>query len=490
MNMTIRMALAAACLTGVVRADYDCSISLWRGESFSTLLPDHACHVSGSAPGISVVRGTLMPVRYLDSHRGLEYKTVADRAEAGSTAAGIHFATVTAAPGAKPGEYRFGQLVVTVVDRVLPPVKDRKYYLDLWQHPWAVSRVNGVKPFSTEHYRAMEPLWRQLAAAGQKTLTVTLLDQPWNRQCYDAYESMIGRRKVKVEGEGEQWRFDYSIFDEYVEFGRKCGLGPHISCYTMCPWEYRVDYLDAEGKTVHVVAKPGTPVFDDYWHDFLIDFERHLREKGWLGDTYIAMDERTPEDLAYIAKFVRRVAPGLKISMAGNRKPSDFKGILIDNYCQSMSHVNDAFLSEVPERREAGYVTTYYVCCGPERPNTFMRSSSGEAFVLGFYPAACGLDGFLRWAYNSWGEDGVNDMTYNRWSSGDVALVYADGSPSWRFLELKNGIQQAEKFRILSEAGVRAADLKALAAKFVLKDLLDGMDYTALRRSVLETLNR
>ncbi len=84
----------------------------------------------------------------------------------------------------------------------------------------------------------------------------------------------------------------------------------------------------------------------------------------------------------------------------------------------------------------------------------------------------------------------MNDMSYNRWSSGDVALVYPDGSPSWRFLELKNGIQQAEKFRLLSEEGGRAEELKALVDKFVLKELLDGTDYVALRRDVLEVLNR
>ena len=31
---------------------------------------------------------------------------------------------VTASPDAKPGEYRFGQLVVRVVDRVLPPAQE------------------------------------------------------------------------------------------------------------------------------------------------------------------------------------------------------------------------------------------------------------------------------------------------------------------------------------------------------------------------------
>lgn len=476
--------LLLGALTG--RADFNHEVTLWRGESLSTVLPDRAHELTSGGEGVDIDQGTLLPVRYLPNYRGFEYKFVADRAVYGSKESGLHFATITAARDAKPGTYHFGQLTVKVLDRVLPPPAAWKYYLDLWQHPWAVARINGLTPFSDAHYRAMEPLWKQLASAGQKALTVTLVDKPWNRQCYDAYGSMIGRRK----GADGKWSFDYSVFDRYVEFGRACGIGPHISCYTMCPWGYMIDYIGPDGNPVRVEAKPGTPVFDDYWHDFLVDFERHLQAKGWLADTYIAMDERSPEDLQYIAKFVKRVAPGLKIAMAGNCAPSEFAGIEIDSYSQFICHVDEKFLGEVPARREAGKVTTYYVCCGPARPNTFMESTPGEAFVCGFYPAACGLDGLLRWAYNSWGEDPVNDMTYNSWKAGDVALVYPDGSPSWRFLELKNGIQQAEKFRLLAESGERAAELKALAAKFALKPLLDGTDYLALREDVLKALNR
>ena len=81
-------------------------------------------------------------------------------------------------------------------------------------------------------------------------------------------------------------------------------------------------------------------------------------------------------------------------------------------------------------------------------------------------------------------------MTYSRWTAGDIALVYPDGSPSWRFLELRNSIVAAEKFRILREQGGRAAELDALAAKFDLKALLEGTDYPALKRMVEETVNR
>ena len=119
-----------------------------------------------------------------------------------------------------------------------------------------------------------------------------------------------------------------------------------------------------------------------------------------------------------------------------------------------------------------------------------MCSGPGEAFVCGFFPAACGLDGFLRWAYNSWGEDSCNDMTYSRWTAGDVALVYPDGSPSWRFLDLRNGIVAAEKFRILRESGERNGELDALAAKFDPKALLSDADYAGLKKAALDVLNK
>ena len=480
------VAAMAFCLAGSALLGYETEVKVWRGEKLAVLFLDGSHEVSGSAPGIAVETGTLMPVRYNKSARSLDYSLKADRAVVGSKDPGLVFAVVTASQDAKPGRYEFGQLVVNVLDRTLPPASEWKYYLDLWQHPWAVARVKGVKPFSPEHYAAMEPMWKMLADAGQKALTVTLVDQPWNHQCYDAYGSMIGRRK----GADGKWSFDYSTFDQYVEFGRKCGIGPDIACYTMCPWGYKVDYVGTDGKQVRVAAKPGTPFFDEYWGAFLPDFEKHLREKGWLANTYIAMDERSPEDLMYIAKFVRRVAPGFKIAMAGNRKPSEFKGIEIGSYSQLMGYVGRDFLGEVPARKQEGKVTTYYVCCSPDKPNTFMKSGLGEAFVCGFYPAAAGLDGLLRWAYNSWGADPVNDMTYTRWTAGDVALVYGDGSPSWRFLELRNGIVAAEKFRILREQGGRDAELDALAAKFDAQQLIKGANYEALQKAVSDVVNK
>ena len=461
-------------------------VDAWRGETVAALVEDFA--ELGDVPaGLRVKFGVLKSVKYAPAVRSLKREEVCDRVVWGKTTGGPRVVEVSVPADAKPGVYACGHMNIRVVDRVLPPPREWKYFLDLWQHPWAVSRYHGVKPFSQAHYREMRPVYELLASAGQKAITTTLLPEPWNHQCYDAYDTMVGRVK-RVDG---TWAFDYSVFDEYVAFCRDCGLGPDIACYTMCPWGYVVRWQDEQGKTQSCVAKPGSREFDEYWGAFLEDFSKHLESKGWLKDAYIAMDERSPEDLAYIAKFVRRVAPGLKIAMAGNRRPSDFKGIEIDNYSQSLGHVDTSFLSEVADRRKAGRVTTYYVCCGPARPNTFMDSGAGEAFWLGAYPAMVGLDGLLRWAWNSWPHDPKEDTTYGNWRAGDTFLCYPDGEPSWRFLELRNGIIAAEKVRILKEAGLCGDDFAKVAALYQKDEACaNKSDFVKIRVATLDFVNK
>ena len=460
-------------------------VSAWRGETLAVLVPDYT--ELGAAPaGLSVRRGVLRSVKFRPDPKGLQLSECYDRVEWGVEGSPC-VAEITVPRTAKPGLYKWGLMDIRVIDRELPPSKEWKYYLDLWQHPWAVARIAGVSPFSKAHYEAMRPVWELLATAGQKTLTVTLVDRPWNHQCRDAYGSMIGR----VKGDDGKWTFDYSIFDEYVAFGRSCGLGPHIACYTMCPWGNRVSWRDAHGETHVVAAPPGSPEFADFWGDFLSDFAAHLKEKGWFADTYISMDERSPEDVKKIADFVQAHAPGMKIAMAGNRKPSDFDGITIDSYSQYLKYVSKDFCAEIPARRAAGYVTTFYVCCGPSRPNNMLKSEVAENFWVGVYPAMAGLDGFLRWAWNSWPEDPLKDGSFRNWMAGDTYLAYPGGAPSFRFLELRNGIIAAEKLRILKEKGLFQNEFAALAERFDCEKAMAGkVDFAKLKDAALKFVNR
>ena len=72
-----------------------------------------------------------------------------------------------------------------VIDHLLPTPDQWSYHLDLWQHPSAVARAEGLQMWSDEHFEALRQTMIPLAKAGQKVITATLNKDPWNHQCYD-----------------------------------------------------------------------------------------------------------------------------------------------------------------------------------------------------------------------------------------------------------------------------------------------------------------
>ena len=443
------------------------SLSAWRGEELYAPVPRSVKLGDVPAP-LSMKVGSLRSVAYQEKPKNDNWQMSFDRVAWGSDVGGPRVVSITVPRDAKPGDYEIGELKLHVVDMELPAPKDRKFFLDLWQHPWAVARWNGCEPFSKEHYQAMKPLWELLASCGQRTITTTIVPLPWNHQCFDGYGSMIG---VREDSEGV-FAYDYSIFDAYVAFAQKCGLGPNISCYSMVPWGDYVRWTGPDGKEKGNHLRPGTPEFAAYWKPFLKSFTKHLADKGWLDVTYIALDERPPKAMRPLVEFIRQYGKGLKVSAAGNRKPSEFVGIELENFSLSIQYVTDEFVQEAHQRAKDGKITTTYICCGPYMPNTFLCSDPCEAHWLAVYQQVAGFSGLLRWAYNSWPKDPMCDGSYGNWWCGDTYLVYPDGSPSSRLLMLNNGIQAAEKWRICEERGLLKEERAKLAARYQLKTAL------------------
>lgn len=364
-------------------------------------------------------------------------------------------------------------LHLNVTERTLPAPSEWTYHLDLWQHPAAVARAEGVEVWSDEHFERMRPTMRQLADAGQKVITATLNKDPWNNQCYDAYADMI----VWTKGADGAWTYDYAAFDRWVEFMEGLGVDKQINCYSMLPWNNMLHYRDAAtGEWVDVKAEPGQPAFDEMWRPFLADFVRHLEEKGWLAKTCIAMDERSPEQMEIAVAFLAEHAPQLGIALADNHDSYKRYPQLHDICVSARQEVAP---EDIAARRAAGQVTTYYVCCSHRYPNMFTFSDPVEATVAAWYAVANGYDGFLRWAYNSWTEDPLRDSRFRTWPAGDTYVIYPGGRSSIRFERLREGIQDAEKIRILrAEAGrgnsagadEKRARLEAVIAPFASRE--------------------
>lgn len=113
----------------------------------------------------------------------------------------------------------------------------------------------------------------------------------------------------------------------------------------------------------------------------LTDFASHLKEKGWIGITNIAMDERSPEEMDAAAALLSECAPELGFAIADNHK-SYRKYTMMKDVCVSMKFGMSA--EDIAKRRLKASIphSTYPAAPSPRThspflPHTSLNSLSG-----------------------------------------------------------------------------------------------------------------
>ncbi|MFT3674486.1 MAG: DUF6067 family protein [Chitinophagaceae bacterium] len=384
-----------------------------------------ADRINTDISSVSLAANTVQPV-------WLSIKVPAD------AVAGQYTGTVTIEAGKK---YTL-TISLHVIDRTLPPASEWKYQLDLWQHPAAIARVHQLELWSDAHFESMRKYYTMLAGAGQKNITVSIVNEPWGHQTYDDYPSLIKWTKKK----NGTWIYDYSLFDKYVSFVMSCGIKSRINCYSMIPWKIAFTYYDeALGKESVFTEAVGTAAYEEFWSVMLTDFTRHLKEKNWFNITAIAMDERPMEAMQAVIALLKKIDKDWKITLAGNFHPEIENDI--DDYCIASRWL---FPEDVlAKRKREGKISTWYTCCTEPYPNGFSFSPPDEHVWMGWYTAATQMDGYLRWAFNSWPKDPLNDSRFTAWPGGDTYQVYPGPLSSIRFEKMIEGIQDYEKIQLL-----------------------------------------
>ena len=166
-------------------------------------------------------------------------------------------------------------------------------------------------------------------------------------------------------------------------------------------------------------------------------------------------------------RVIRKADPNYKISLAGNYH-AELEGELFDLCIAYDTQYPDGV---VDARRQQGKITTFYTCCTESWPNTFTFSQPVEASAYGPIAAERGLDGYLRWAYNSWVESPEVDTRFHTWAAGDTYIVYPDNQSSVRFEKMVEGIQMFEKIQVLKQNPRYAKSIEKLLKPFAYKKI-------------------
>ncbi len=358
------------------------------------------------------------------------------------------------------------ELSLHVFDFTLPGRTQGKFELNIWQDPAAVARVAQVPLWSPEHWKLLEAYTRNLAAHGQKSISTSIVYDPWRSQTGFVYPSMVQWRfpGVYKAGEASKFQFDFSVFDRYVEMMMKAGIDKSIQCFSMVDGPghtslCNIGYTDTTtGKLQVCPTHVGDEAYRDVWGAFLPALVRHLKQHDWLSRTYMGFDEKPQAIMNGIFSVLKADAPELKISLSGgsSSEESATAGDLVLYYGALR---NRAAVRKLLEERRTVGTTTFYTACGTASPNTFIYSPQWESRLLPWIAFQNGLAGYARWAYQSWPAD-VWKQPESRWHSGDSFLVYPgkDGPiDSTRWELLRQGIEDYEALEMLKQkiAGLR-----------------------------------
>ena len=343
------------------------------------------------------------------------------------------------------------KIKIRVQDETLPKPHDWKFRLDLWQNPWVIADYYHVKPWSEEHKALLKKHLQLYAEAGGTFITTYGVHSPWGDNEYSLEGGMIEWIKQK----NGTWKFDYSIFDQYVELAMSVGIDEAITIYTPIPWGERFRYLDEKtGNYVYERWQPTSDTFRMNWNAFLTDLKNHLEKKGWFNKTYLGVNENAMEQTLSAIKVIKAHSQKWRITYAGDWH-TELDSLLND---YSAVYGKEPNVNEVDKRSAHSRTSTFYICCTPPKPNTFIFSPPIEGRWLGWYTYAHHYDGFLRWAYDAWPADPLRDARFGSWAAGDCFVMYPGANSSIRFEKLREGIVDYEKIRLLKQRAQTSTD--------------------------------
>jgi len=328
----------------------------------------------------------------------------------------------------------------TVKNKVLKESDQIDFYSDFWQFPLNVSDYCKIKPWSEEHWKEMEEMFEMLSRINQQSITTSVFWDLYNSRARRFDEMMI---QVSKTASGE-FKYNYDIFERFVELGIANGITAQISVHNLFPWNQQHFYFDEMSQEIKsVTAAPGSAAYQDFWKPFLVEFSDFLKKKNWLSRTVFFIDERDANQSMLLINWVKGINPALNFAFSGRFSPA--VSTAVENYSVPMNVVIDP--KYLKERIAASKSTSLYTSCFEKanQPNMLLTSDFRDTYFLVFLAKAKGYNGILRWAFNKWSSQINTNAIYSDVPSGDAHFVYPNGQVSTRYLVLQDAFEEIAK---------------------------------------------
>jgi hypothetical protein len=309
-------------------------------------------------------------------------------------------------------------------------------------------------------------------------------------------------------GGAGKFEWDFTVFDRYVELMIEAGVREKIDLYALVmgpgsTTDAHIRYLDTvsgEYRTAELTV--GDPLWREVWTAFLPVLKTHLEEKGWFGIALLGFDEKPEAVMKVIFDFILETAPDFKLASSGGY-PGDKRKLgdeIVFHIDEMMNERRWAEIEPLVRRmhEDKSKFVSFYTCCVPHFPNTFIFSPLRESRLLAWLTWKYGFDGYTRWAVDLFPEDVWNPPRFT-WPSGDMFFVYPgrDGPlDSMRWELMRQGIQDYEALRIAWEAAEKAGredlveKLRQAVARGTIIDSCEWIPYLEEARALVNEVLR
>lgn len=333
---------------------------------------------------------------------------------------------------------------ITIKNIIMSKMSDTKLHLNLWQHLSNIARKHEVSLFSDAHFTVIENYVKSLSYLGQKAVTIIASDIPWSGQKtfndLDEPTDLFEYNYILVaKDKNGNFICDYSILNRYIDLCKKHGISNEIEVFGLSgiwmdesknfwkvasdfPDGVRIRYFDQTDRTYKYMKtaleiKGYIKLLYEYFIDKLV-----------IDKVRIIADE--PDDIDRYRKTLNAiisVAPKFKFKTAINHAQftKEFDNVLSDLVPSLRCLNEDAIFFEQLAIKKSKRLS-WYVCCRPHFPNTFIKSSLLESCFMGYLTSFLNLNGFLRWNYTAWPENPRDKITFrsDEWLAGDTNFVY------------------------------------------------------------------
>ncbi len=356
---------------------------------------------------------------------------------------------------------------------------------------------NGITPqaFSARYWELMKVVASFVAAYNQNVALISPIDL------------------LQFEKRNGKYRFDFSRFDRMVEIYQQAGVskrieGNPIATRSKGDWKSEFGiYVPIGNSSVDGMRKEllpaGDPKATDFLRQFLPEFWKHLKSKGW-SDRFMlhVADEPIPENVdsyRQIAALVRKFVPDMKIIEAV--MDNDIAGY-VDVWVPKLDNLQKNYPYLLQQASGPQKELWFYTCNDPVGPyaNRYIEQQLILTRLTHWLNFKYVMPGFLHWGLAAWDhiskkgtpESLLDETSASYLPAGDAWIAYPALNklyPSIRLQTMRDGIYDYELLKMLERKNPWQAF--SIASRMVAgfnNYNQDLKDFRSARRDLLEAL--